>query len=342
MRVLVLGGTRFVGHFLVFRLLAGGHQVTLLNRGTTPDPFGDRVARLRCDRERDDLAKALGGGEFDVAVDFTSYNAADGRAVVEALGGGRVGHHVLISTGQVYLVRDGCPRPARETDYDGPLLPEPADAADHAAWAYGIGKRGCEDVLAAAWASDRFPTTVLRIPMVNGERDHQRRLERYLVRMLDGGPLLVPDGGEHRVRHVYGGDVVTAIVKLLLAPSTFGQAYNLAQDETPSLSELLALAAEVLGATPRFVPIPSAELRARGIDPVALSPFSGHWMSMLDPAKAVRELGFRHTPLRRWLETAITSWLAHPPGDHPPGFDPRQRAQEIALAAAMDPGLGAR
>ncbi|XXX79789.1 NAD-dependent epimerase/dehydratase family protein [Sorangium sp. So ce134] len=339
MRVLVLGGTRFMGHFLVYRLLAAGHQITLLNRGVTPDPFGGRVARVRCDRAADDLGEALGGREFDAAVDFTAYTAADGRAVVRALGGGRVGHYVMISTGSVYLVREGCPRPSRERDYGGPLLPEPAGEEDRAAWAYGMGKRGCEEALAAAFRDDRFPATVLRIPMVNGERDPHRRLERYIARALDGGPVLVPDGGEQAVRHVYSGDVVRAIAELLLAPSTFGEAYNLCMDETPTLSELLALVAELLGAPARLAPVSSAALRARGIDPVAMSPFSDRWMSVLDPAKARAELGFQHTPLRRWLETVITSLLANPPSEPPPGYE--RRAEEIALAATLSGEAGA-
>ncbi|AUX40896.1 epimerase [Sorangium cellulosum] len=340
MRVLVLGGTRFMGHFLVYRLLAAGHHVTLLNRGVTPDAFGDRVARVRCDRAAGDVAQALGGQEFDAAVDFTAYTAEDGRAAVRALGGGRVGHYVMISTGSVYLVREGCPRPSRERDYGGPLLPEPAGEEDRAAWAYGMNKRRCEEVLAAAWQEERFPATVLRIPMVNGERDPHRRLERYVARVLDGGPLLVPDGGKHPVRHVYSGDVVRAIVKLFLVPSTFGEAYNLCMEETPTLSELLALVAELLGAPARLEPISSAALRVRGLDPAVMSPFSDPWMSMLDPARAHAELGFRHTPLRRWLETVITSLLAHPPSEPPPGYE--RRAEELALAAALsgEPGLG--
>ncbi|WP_437993049.1 NAD-dependent epimerase/dehydratase family protein [Sorangium sp. So ce145] len=338
MRVLVLGGTRFMGHFLVYRLLAAGHQVTLLNRGATPDAFGDRVARVRCDRAAGDLAQALGGREFDAAVDFTAYTAADGRAAAQALGGGRIGHYVMISTGSVYLVREACPRPSRERDYDGPLLPEPAGEEDRAAWAYGVNKRGCEEEIAAAWQRDRFPATVLRIPMVNGERDPYRRLDRYIVRMLDGGPLLVPDGGGHAVRNVYSGDVVRAIVKLLLVPSTFGEAYNLCMDETPTLTELLELIASQLGAPARLAPIPSAAIRARGIDPVAMSPFSDRWMSMLDPAKARAELGFQHTPLRRWLETVITSLLANPRSEPPDGYE--KRAEEIALAAELAGAAG--
>ena len=70
----------------------------------------------------------------------------------------------MISTGQVYLVREGCPRPARETDYDGPLLPAPAHPDDKGQWDYGVKKRALEDALAEAWAKSRFPSTRLRNP----------------------------------------------------------------------------------------------------------------------------------------------------------------------------------
>jgi nucleoside-diphosphate-sugar epimerase len=242
---------------------------------------------------------------------------------------GRVGHYVAISTGQVYLVREGCPRPARETDYDGPLLAEPAAADDKGQWDYGIGKRALEDTLAEAWAKGWFPSTRLRLPMVNGERDHFRRLERYLWRMLDGGPVLLPDGGSRVTRHVYSGSVVQAILALLGREETFGQAYNLAQDETPTLRELLTLVAERLGAPPRLVDVPAERVRAAGLDPLVVSPFSGTWMSFLDPARAKSELRFRHEPLGSYLDKIVTSFLAHPPAA-PPGCEHRSRELELA------------
>jgi len=82
-------------------------------------------------------------------VDFAAYDGPDGRRAAEVLGG-RVSHYVVISTGQVYLVRDKCPRPARETDYDGPVMPEPASTFDRGQWEYGVKKRGLEDALAEA------------------------------------------------------------------------------------------------------------------------------------------------------------------------------------------------
>jgi nucleoside-diphosphate-sugar epimerase len=153
----------------------------------------------------------------------------------------------------VYLVRQGCPRPAREADYDGPLMGEPQTEYDRGQWAYGVKKRALEDELQAAWEQRRFPATRLRIPMVNGERDHFRRIERYLWRMLDGGPILLPGGGARVTRHVYSGAVVKAVLGLLGREASFGRAYNLAQDETPSLRELLGTLARLVGADPRFV-----------------------------------------------------------------------------------------
>ncbi|HEX9187070.1 MAG TPA: NAD-dependent epimerase/dehydratase family protein, partial [Vicinamibacteria bacterium] len=309
MKVLVVGGTRFLGHELAWRLLAAGHDVTLFNRGTLVDAFGDRVERLRGDRTTADFERLLAARSFDAAVDFAAYDGEDGRRAAEVLSG-RVGHWVVISTGQVYLVREGCPRPAREADYDGPLMPEPALPDDKGQWDYGVKKRALEDALAAAWAKDRFPSTRLRIPMVNGERDHFRRLDRYLWRMLDGGPILLPGGGAGTTRHVYSGSVVKAILALLGRAETFGEAYNLAQDETPTLRELLALVAERLGSSPPFVDVPGETIRAAGLDPLLLSPFSGTWMSFLDPARARAELGFRHEPLGSYLDKIVTTFLA--------------------------------
>jgi nucleoside-diphosphate-sugar epimerase len=333
-KVLLIGGNRFVGRDLVWRFLAGGYGVTLLNRGTLADPFGPRVERLTLDRGAPELERLLAGREFDAVVDFAAFQEADTRRAAELLGG-RVGHYVMISTGQVYLVRR--PRPegaAREADYEGPLMPEPADLKEHEEWAYGMGKRGAEDALARAWEESRFPSTRLRIPMVNGERDYHRRIEGYLWRLLDGDPLLLPDGGRTPTRHVYGGAVARAAGRILGNAAAFGQAYNLAQDETPTLFEILSLLAAILGAPARFVEVPSTRLTAAGLDLVRVSPFSGQWMSFLDPARAKAELGFRHEPLRHYLEKIVASFLAHPPAD-PPDAYLAGRSAEVALARSV-------
>ncbi len=331
MKALVIGGNRFLGHELALRLVAAGHAVTVFNRGTLADALGSRVERLRGDRKTADFERLLAGRSFDAAVDFAAFDAADGRRAAEVLTG-RVAHYVAVSTGQVYLVRAACPRPARESDYEGALLEAPQDAFDRGQWDYGMHKRGLEDELARAFRERGFPATRLRIPMVSGERDHFRRVERYLWRLMDGGPLLLPGGGGHLTRHVYSGSVVKAILALLGNTASFGRAYNLAQDETPTLVELLTTLAAALGARPRFVDASHESLAAAGLDPLLLSPFSGRWMSFIDPGLAKAELGFRHEPLASYLDKIVTSFLANPPQAPPPGYE--HRATETRLATA--------
>jgi nucleoside-diphosphate-sugar epimerase len=326
-KVLVIGGTRYMGAELVWRLLLSGHAVTIFNRGRTADPFGDRVERLVGDRRSDDFARLLRGRRFDAAVDFAAYDGPDARSVVDVLD---VGHYVVISTGQVYLVRDVPPVPARESDYDGPLMPRPADARDLADWEYGIGKRACEDVLAYGWEIARFPSTRVRIPIVNGERDQSRRLEAYLWRILDGGPVLLPDGGTGLIRHVYAGDVVRFLLRILGDPQTHGRAYNVCHDELLPLRDVLALLAEAMGARTRFVDVASSALEAAGLEVRAVSPFSTRWTSRLDPTRARDELDFAPRPLRQAFDVIARSFLAHLPPSPPDGY--AGRAREIALA----------
>jgi nucleoside-diphosphate-sugar epimerase len=307
MHVLVVGGTRFVGRLLVHRLLARGHRVTILNRGNIADPFGSTVERLLADRTTEAFAGAVAGRRFDACVDFAAFDAPDVRGVVENV---RTEHYVFISTGQVYLVRDGAPPSCREDDYAGPLMARPASRVDLEEWEYGVKKRACEDALAEAWQKARYPATRVRIPMVNGERDYHSRLDKYIARIARGEPVLLPDGGQTPMRHVYGDDVARAICDMLGDDSTFGEAYNLAQDETPTLAELVDILAEKLGTTARTDVVAESALRTRGVDIEAVSPFSTRWMSFLETSKAKRAIRWRPTPLADYLGRIVASYVS--------------------------------
>jgi nucleoside-diphosphate-sugar epimerase len=327
MDVLLIGGTRFVGHYLALRLVAQGHRVTVLNRGVTPDGLGPWVERLRADRGTDAFDGALAGRRFDAVVDFAAYQPEEVERAVRVLRGS-AGHYVLISTGQVYLVRDHCPRPARESDFEGSVMGRPDNPEALEEWTYGVLKRRCEEVLARA---PDFPSTRVRIPMVNGERDHYRRLESYLWRMLDGGPLLVPDGGPEVCRHVYGLDVADLLAAMLGERHLFGRAFNVAQWEAPHLSELLGLLAEALGAPDRRVSLPAHTISSAGLRIRELSPYSTRWMSYIDPSLAREELGFRSTNLPEMLARVVGAFLTSPPPAPPPGYE--HRALERTLGS---------
>lgn len=323
-----------MGYQLVWQLLFAGYHVTIVNRGTHADPFDGRVERLRADRTTPDFGRVLAGRSFDAAVDFAAYTAADVRGVIETLGD-RLSHYLFISTGSVYAVRAGIPLPSRESDFDGPLLPEPADPKQKGEWRYGVDKREAEEMLAAAWERERFPSTRIRIPVVNGERDPSRRLESYLWRIRDGEPVVLPDGGSRPSRQVYAGSVVRALAAMLGDERTFGQAYNLCQDEIVSVDRLLAMCADLMGAPLRLVAASDDRLQAAGLQRDALFPFTGPWNSILDPGKAKLELGFQHQPLAVYLGRIVATFLSYPPQEPPEYYT--QRRPEVALARELQP-----
>jgi nucleoside-diphosphate-sugar epimerase len=193
LEILIIGGMRNLGHLLALDLLQARHRVTVFDRGQTPDQLSGEVRRLHGDRsDPAQLAQALVGQSFDIVVDTTLCNGSDAQTITELLER-RVSHYIFLSTGQVYLVRRDVQRPFAEADYDGPLTAASAPGTrDHEEWIYAVEKRQAEDVLAKAWESRRFPYTSLRLSMVHSERDHFHRIYGYLLRLRDGGPILIP------------------------------------------------------------------------------------------------------------------------------------------------------
>jgi nucleoside-diphosphate-sugar epimerase len=293
-RVLIVGGTRNLGPELVESLLSRGDDVTVLTRGLTTDTLPAEVFRLRADRSNAwSFAAVLFGRSFDLVFDTTLMNGEDARAAVEVLDG-RVGRYVWWSTGQVYLVREGARRPFRESEYDGPVMAEPPRerASDHRNWAYGVEKRAAEEVLRRAARSRGFPAVSLRMPMIHSRRDHYGRIAGYVHRILDGGPILAPED-ELPVRHVFGGDVVAASL-LAAERGEPGAAFNIGQDETLGLDQMLQLIAEACGRPLRLRRLPRRSLEERNLLP-GCSPFSDPWMSSLDNTLGKSALGITYT-----------------------------------------------
>jgi nucleoside-diphosphate-sugar epimerase len=313
MNVLIIGGTRNMGHFLALALYEAGHAVTVLNRGITRDDLPADIQRLQADRTiRVQLEQALAGRRFDAVVDFVLYGESDAQVIVDLLHG-RVAHYVFISTGQVYLIRDGAKRPFTEAEYDGPLIDEPPlNTYDHEEWSYGMQKRRVEAVLEQACRERDFPITSLRLPMVNGERDPFNRLYGYILRLKDGGPLLVPETPDHVLRHVYSGDVVRAVMKILEKQTGIGEAYNISQDETLSLHDFLTMLGGLMSIAPRIIRVERSLLEANGFLPDC-SPFSDLWMSELDNQRSRTDLSMTYTPLKDYLKMLVDHYEADPP-----------------------------
>jgi nucleoside-diphosphate-sugar epimerase len=335
MDILIIGGTRNLGYHLALELISAGHNLTILNRGKTHDTLPENIERLRADRtDPAELQKALEGRKFDVVVDTTLYKEPEAKEIVRILNG-RVGHYIFLSSGQVYLVREGIERPFSEEDYEGRLMPAPKPATyGYEEWLYGVDKRKAEDVLIAAEAGSGFPYTTLRLPMVNSTRDHFNRFYSYMLRLKDGGPLLVPETPDYNLRHIYGADVVKAILLLINSGKGKGRAYNISQDETVSLDEFLNIVGDILGVQPTIVRFKRSLLEANGFLPDA-SPFSDRWMSELSNERSKAEIGMTYTPLREYLGELVDFYEQNPP-PKPAGY--RRRHSEIDFALNTERG----
>ncbi len=206
MQILVLGGTSFVGRWIVEDLLELGHMPTLFNRGRTgPDLFLG-VARLVGDRDSGDYA-ALAGHRWDAVVDVTAYLPRHVEQAVAALGE-HDGRYVFISTGMVYdhnaadgAITETSPRLAPHLD-DEVLDDE----------TYGPLKVACEDSLLAHFG-DRL--TVVRPGWVVGPHEPTDRLTYWVRNAARGRAIAVPERLDRPVQLIDVRDLARLVTLLL-------------------------------------------------------------------------------------------------------------------------------
>jgi nucleoside-diphosphate-sugar epimerase len=318
-------------------LVERGDRVSILHRGQTEAELPEGVERLHADRgNARQFAETLGGRSWDFVVDMTLYTGSDTQAAARTFDG-RCGRYIMISTGQVYLVKEPEPaRPFREEDYEGQTMAEPRVEYDQKNWLYGIEKRKAEGAFQAAHRERQFPFIALRLPMVNSERDHYDRIYGYLTRLWDGGPILAPAGPIHLLRHVYGEDVIRAILAASRSGKP-GRAYNISQDERVAFDAFMAMLADLAGTPVKIVRVPREALETREFFP-ACSPFTERWMSDLDARRSKAELGVTYTPLPMYLASLVRHF-SQQPRRAPIGYE--HRAEEIELARRYAEGAAA-
>jgi 2'-hydroxyisoflavone reductase len=177
MRILVLGGTQFLGRHTVDIALARGHDVTTFNRGRTRPQLFPRVEKLHGDRDGD-LA-ALAGRSFDAVVDTSGYVPRVVHETIAALG--RVGHYTFVSSISVYA---DLATPPTETSPVRELDSPTEDWRE----AYGELKADCEDVV-----RERFPDAFVPRPgLIVGPWDPTGRFTYWPERLAAGGRVLAP------------------------------------------------------------------------------------------------------------------------------------------------------
>lgn len=205
-KLLILGGTRFLGPVIVRAALKAGWEVTLFNRGkSNPKLFTDLDLRVG-DRNTSDYS-SLATGRWDLVIDTSCYIPGHVTAAIAALGD-RAGHYLVVSTLSVYSEpkKESGSRNLDESsevaDIDPELLPEFREISDVGKYGsryYGALKALCEQAAEAAMPGQ---VTVVRPGLIVGPEDGSDRFTYWPVRIAEGGRILAPGDPEALVQYV--------------------------------------------------------------------------------------------------------------------------------------------
>lgn len=329
MRILILGGTRFLGRYLIGEALARGHAVTLLNRGRTHPELFPEVERLLGDRGGD--LSALAGRSWDAAIDTSGYFPRDVAASAAALRGA-VGRYLFVSTLNVYADLSQ-PDVGEEAPRVEPAEGEEVPADDPGA--YGLQKALCEGALAAALPGR---TLVVRPGVLVGPHDLSERLAYWIERVARGGEVLAPGRPDRRIQCLHAGDLAAWLVRLAEAGRT--GVFNAAGPAAPlTLAGLLDACRKATGGDARFTWVEENFLTGQ-VEPWTELPF---WLpesvpGTLDLTRALAA-GLETRPIEEvvadtwaWLSSRESRW----PAD---GRGSADRPVEVGLEAGKEAEL---
>jgi len=294
--ILVIGGTRYFGKLLVQRLLRAGHRVTIATRGYAPDPFGERIDRIRVDRRNEHaMRNAFRDRSYDIVFDQMCYSPLDAAISVRVFAG-KVGRFVMTSTIDAY--RELPPRAAPLRESDLPVLAQRIDTAypwhdpARAIESYVSGKVQAEAYLVR---DGSLPLATVRLAHVlGGPEDFTGRLAHYvdLVRLR---ATLRYANAAAKVSFMEASGAADFLV--WAGMQTFLGPVNAADDGALSAFDLHARVAQLLDETPRI-----AQVKPAGAG--LLSPFDFATPLALDTSRA-KALGYRFGHTDDWLEDVI-------------------------------------
>jgi 2'-hydroxyisoflavone reductase len=298
-RVLVVGGTQFVGRHFVEKALARGHEVTLLHRGRTNADLFPEAEHLLRDRNAD-LA-VLDRRTFDATVDVCAYFPGQVRHLATALDG-RGGQHLFVSSVAAYAAtRPGC-------DESAPLKPAPDPPTETVGGStYGALKAECERVAQGLYGDE---LTVVRPAYIIGPYDHTGRFPWWVDRIARGGEVLAPTPVDAPFQAVDGRDLGAFMMRLLESGNT--GAFHAAAPPPPySYGDMLQDVADAVAPKgTRFIWLDARWLTDHGLDRRTLPMWDEgayDWGIAVDPDKAMSN-GLEPRSIRESARETL-SWL---------------------------------
>ncbi len=300
MRLLILGGTRFVGRAIAMAAVARGWDVSTFNRGLAGTDVAG-VSALRGDRtQAADLARLSAAGPWDFAVDTSGYVPREVLAVCERLEP-VVGRYVFVSTVSVYREWPVVPlSEASEALYcPSDAGPDYGEDVEDGPTRYGYQKSGCELAVKQTYGPDRC--TILRPGVILGPREYVGRLPWWLARVAAGGRVLAPGSPDRSIQPVDVRDLAE------FAIHGVSGVYNVtAPVGRETFGGMLSACARVTRSDAEFVWVSDQQLLAYGVRQWSEMPlwrtFPGVWR--VDSAAAQAQ-GLECRPL---AETVTDTW----------------------------------
>ncbi|KIL52172.1 NAD-dependent epimerase/dehydratase family protein [Jeotgalibacillus soli] len=210
MKILILGGTQFLGRHMTEAALKAGHEVTLFNRGKTNQQLFPNVKKLIGDRN-DDL-KTLKKGVWDAIIDISGYVPSQVKATTELLQK-RVNHYTFISTVSVY--EDFSNGPVNEENTSLAELTEETEEINGET--YGPLKSQCEEIVRSRF---REQSLVIRPGLIVGPYDHTDRFTYWVYRIGEGGTVLAPGEPDREIQWIDARDLTEWVIRMVEQQAT--------------------------------------------------------------------------------------------------------------------------
>lgn len=235
MRVLVMGGTRFIGVYLTRLLVDQGHDVVLFNRGNKPAPVAG-ITQIHGDRkDAAALKEKLAGQSFDAVFDNNGREQSDTQPLIEILGGS-LQHFIYVSSAGVYLKSDQMPHIER-------------DAVDPNS--RHKGKFETEHYL----TEQGVPFTAVRPVYIYGPQNYNDLEAWCFDRIVRNRPVPIPGNGMHLTQFGHVQDLAQAMVNILGNPQAVGQTYNISGEKAVTFDGLARACAIAAGRDPAALEI---------------------------------------------------------------------------------------